>query len=329
MSEDYSEKKSHSDEIDVKELLERGAAGVGKMLAYCGKVLGNVSLFLVRKSPWLIAAMLIGGIVAFVWYKADRRYYSSLLMLKANVLDNTFYVNAITPMQGLKPEVLARSLDIPDSVAKQVHSIKAFYGVDRNGDGIADDILDYKRYMRNVKDSTYRIAPGVFYVEANVYNESHYELLGNALLGFINANPYVVEHEKFHRYRIDQELAGVDVQIFRLDSLQRSEYQKNVKDNSLKLGGSQLLMFNEQDRQLFHDYMFGLYSRRLNLEAEKALYSDAVIVLKQFVPLEKPVNTILFYAKRIIPLFLLIGILSVVLLHYRREVWDLVVNKHH
>lgn len=324
MSEDKGEKKSKPDEVDVLELLQRGAAGAQKGLGYCVKQLEHVAIFLAQKSLYLAAAVFAGVLVAFAWYKAEKPYYASSLMLRANVLDNSFYVNSVTALQDLEPEVLARVLNIPDSTAEQVRSIRAFYGVDVNGDGIVDDMLNYKRYIRNIRDSTYNIVPGVFYVTANVYSESCYAPLGDAILRFINGNPYVESHKQFRRYRIEQELSDVDVQLRRLDSLQLSEYQKSENGASLKLGGTRLLMASEKDRQLFHDHMFGLYGRRLNLEAEQTLYADAFVVLKRFIPLEKPVNTLMFYLKRTVPLFLLLSILGVVFARYRRDVWRLV-----
>lgn len=307
------------------ELLRRGAIGAGsylsRWLVCTAKHLEAAALFLVRKSPYLLAAIFAGLAASCAWYAAEKRYYTSSLMLRAVAPDHTFYVNMLAALQGAKPAALARTLNMPEAAAAQVRSIEALYGVDANGDGVEDGKLSSKRYLRRIRDSAYSIVPNIFYVAAEVYNESCYAPLGAALLDFMSANAHVVSHKEFRRYRVEQELADVELQIRRLDSLQQSEYRRDTRGAALKLGGVRLLTASEKDRQLFHDQMFDLYGRRLNLEAERALYADAVVQMKGFIALGKPVNTLVFYMKRVVPLFFLASILCLVLARYRRDIW--------
>lgn len=330
MSENSNPKADSEKEVDLTEVFQKLAVAVGKLLRFCAKAAAMATLFLVRKSLWLCVFVCAGLLLAFAQFNASERYYSSTLTAQVNVLDNSFFVNSFSELQGLEPEVLARTLQIPDSVAEQVHSVGAFYGIDVNLDG-RTDLIDYQnRYKNRMTDSVFRIVPGEMYVRMEVYNEDNFGLLRNSIISFIMGNEHVAENNRFRLYRIDQEIADVNVQIRRLDSLQRSEYAKSLKEQSLKLGGSQLLMLGEEkDRQLFHEPIFALQGKKLSLEAQKALHPAPVTILQDFLPLSKATNTYLFYAKKIVPMFIVLGLLCAILWQYRKKIWDLVKNKHY
>jgi hypothetical protein len=329
MSENSNLPKADS-EVDLMAAFQKLAAAAGSLFKYCGRLAGVAILFTVRKSLWLLVFLCAGLAVAFMQYSSGKRYYASTLTAHINVLNNAFFVNAFSELQGIAPEVLAGTLQIPDSVAENVRSIAAFYGIDLNMDG-QTDLVDYQnQHKKRLTDSMFNIVPREVYVRVEVYDESSFDPLRESVISFINSNKNVVEHNKFRLYRLDQEIADVNAQIRRLDSLQRSEYAKSIKESSLKMGGSQLLLLGEEkDRQLFHEHIFALQSRKLSLESEKTLYATPITVLQDFLPLAKATNTLLFYARKTVPAFMALGLLCALLWQYRKKLWDLVKNKHY
>jgi len=84
--------------------------------------------------------------------------------------------------------------------------------------------------------------------------------------------------------------------------------------------GGQMIFLQEQKTQLVYEDIYGLYTRKQAREAERDIYSDIVTVISDFsIPAER-VNGLIFYAKKYIPLFFILTLLSLVLITNKKKI---------
>jgi hypothetical protein len=75
-----------------------------------------------------------------------------------------------------------------------------------------------------------------------------------------------------------------------------------------------MVFLQEQKTQLLYNDTYTLYSRKQSLEADRDLYKDIVTVISDFsIPIKRD-NGLLFYAKKLVPAFLIITLIFLIIL---------------
>jgi hypothetical protein len=271
--------------------------------------------------------MAIGVAVSFFFFKIFTPYYSSIMIGRANVLGNNYVIDHVNNLGKVTDTLaLARILNIPDSSAKHIVSIGGYYGIDTDLDGIAN-YIDFKNaYTYNSGDSVKKKILDVFYIQVQVTNESVFNSVNQGIITSITTNPHFVKQNDVRLQQIQGRIQEINVQLQLLDSLQKFDYFNEEKAN-LKTSG-QLVVWNEKDRQLYHNNILSLYNDKQNLEQQLFIYDDPITVIQDFSTLSVVENPLSLYLKVWVPISLLIGLCFVVIRHYWRRIWNLIIEKH-
>jgi hypothetical protein len=322
--ENNSTKNNAGQEIDLWEILQR----FGRWLA---RVFSAIFIFFFRKSLWLAGFILAGMAVGFFLYASHKPYYSSHMLVQANVADNFFYVNLINEELSLEnirnPLEWVRKLTIPASIAKQIYSIRACYGIDINKDGLPDIIDEDHKYISSRDSSKVaKILHGSFYINVWAYSHEVLPHIRQNLLNFIDKNEYVQRHNVRRKEEVNEQISYLHQQISRFDSLQRYEYFQ--KDNAKKaVGSGQLLVLNEQQQPLYHDQLISLNNQIISKNTTLQLYSEPVTIVQEFAETFRRRNNILFYIKPLVIYSFILGLIFVILWDYRKQLLKLYRGK--
>lgn len=322
--ENNSTKNNAGQEVDLWEILQK----FGRWLA---KVFSAVFIFFFRKSLWLACFVFAGIAIGFFLYASHKPYYSSHMLVRANVADNFFYVNLINEELSLEnirnPLEWVRKLTIPASIAKQIYSIRACYGIDINKDGLPDIIDEDHKYISS-RDSSKaaQILRSSFYINVWAYSHEVLPHIRQNLLNFINKNEYVQHHNVRRIEEINEQIDYLNQQISRFDSLQRHEYFQ--KDDAKKaVGSGQLLVLNEVPQPLYHNELINLNNQVISKHTALQLYSEPVTIVQEFAETFRRKNNVLFYIKPLAISFFLLGLVFVFLWDYRKQLWKLYRGK--
>ncbi|MDR2358521.1 MAG: hypothetical protein LBD87_01805 [Prevotellaceae bacterium] len=322
--ENDSTKNNAGQEIDLWEILR-------KFGCWIAKIISAVFIFFFRKSIWLACFVFAGIAIGFLLYASHKPYYSSHMLVRANVADNFFYVNLINEELSLEnirtPLEWVRKLTIPASIAKQIYSIRACYGVDINKDGLPDIIDEDHKYISSRDSSKVaKILHGSFYINVWAYSHEVLPHIRQNLLNFINKNEYVQQHNVRRIEEINEQISYLNQQINRFDSLQRYEYfQKS--DTKKAVGSGQLLVLNEIPQPLYHGELIGLNNQVISRYTTLQLYSDPVTVVQEFAETFRRKNNFLFYVKPLAIYSFLVGLVFIIIWDYRKQLWKLYRGK--
>jgi hypothetical protein len=316
-SENKKETKNN-EEVDLLKILSAVWQGAGSALR-------ATSLFLIRKVLWLACFILLGGGVACLFYLISERYYTSTMMAQVNVLSNSYVVDYVTQLGKItNPAARAKVLDIPEIAARHVADISAFFGVDTDSDKNPDYIDVNNSFQFDIKDSTKRIVPKIFYVRVKVSEENTFPLVSRGIITALQNNPHLVEQNRVRIDQLNERLAAYEAQYKRLDSLERYEYFNSERLNLRATG--QVLVLNEKERQLYHYHLMSIYNNIQQCRKEIILYREPVTILQDFPTLSVADNPLMSYITRWVLVFLAIGIVFLVIRDQWAKIWRLITE---
>jgi hypothetical protein len=303
-------------EIDLLDILSRVWKGVGTAFRV-------TTVFLIRKSLWLAGFIILGGCVAFLFYKTSERHYTSTMMAQANVLTNNYVIDYVNQLGEIRdPLVRARVLNIPISDSKHVKGINAFFGIDMDKDG-NPDYISKNAYDR--RDTTLKKVPVIFYVQVKVSEESVFSSISGRIIEALKNNPHLVERNKIRIEQLHERITELEGQYQRLDSLEQFEYFSSER-LMLKTTG-QMLVLNEKTRQLYHDPILSIRNSILSLQQELVLHSEPITVIHDFPTLSITDNPLMSYVKKWVLIFFGIGIIFLLIRHNWTTIWRLIREK--
>jgi hypothetical protein len=326
--ENNSTKNNVEPEIDLWKILH----SVGQ---WCAKTFVSLAstfvIFFVRKSVWLACFIFAGVLVGAIRYVFSKPYYSSSMYVQPHVGDNFFYVNLINekvaPWNIESSTELVQKLSIPANIAKQIHSIRACYGIDLNEDGLPDAMdEDYKYISSRDSAEVAKVIRSAFYICAWVYANETLPYIRKSIMEFISKNDYVQRHNTHRLARIDEQITYLNYQLGRFDSLQQHIYFEKESPKKTASSG-QLLVWNEQPQPLYHNDLISLNDQIIEKTHTMLLYPEPITIVHDFAEISKRKNTLLFYTKPLVINFLLIGFLILLILDYRKFFVDLYRGK--
>jgi hypothetical protein len=250
------------------------------------------------------------------------------MLVRANVVDNFYYVNLINEELSLEnissPLDWVRKLTIPASIAKQIYSIRACYGVDINKDGLPDIIDEDNKYISS-RDSSQaaQILQADFYITIRTYSHDVLPHIRQNILTFISKSEYVQQHNAWRIESIKGEINYFNQQLDRFDSLQRYEYFQKENTKRASIGGGQLLVLNDPPQPLYHDELIRLKGQIGERNTILQLYSDPVTIIQEFAETFRRRNNLMFYVKPFVIYFFLIGLAFTILWSYRKQILKL------
>jgi len=236
-------------------------------------------------------------------------------------LDNTVVIEHINKLNKLggKPELLAQFLDITPEQAKNVQYVKAYYGIDLNNDGIPD-YIDFKEKY-NPKDTNQVRLPSYIYLKVNVYDETVFADLREGLIKYINSNTYLRNMFDIHRNQTQLMIKEIEVEMEKIDSLQRSRFRKDKQPNA-----QMIFIGTEPEPRLFHEERLSLFERKQSLERSLEISNEIIVVVQDFTPLSHEENPVLMYLLYFGIAMALLGIICSLLWQYRKKIWKTIIE---
>jgi len=309
-----------NDEIDIFEFSIRISNAFKNFLIGIKDYFISFIIFLIRKSLWISSFAVAGVLLGYLLYGISKPSYSSLMEGHTSGLDNTVvidHINKLSKLRG-KPDLLANYLDITENQAKDIKSIKACYGIDINRDG-KTDYIDYKEKY-NPKDTNQMRVQSHIYLQVAVYNERIFNDLRQGLLQYIVSNKYLKELFKIDTIQKRQMINEIDIEILKIDSLQRSRFRKNMYPPNTNM----LFMGNEPEIKLFHEEKLSLFSRRQRLVRDIEISDEIIVIIHDFTPLAEEENPILVYILIFGGSMAILGIFCSLLWQHRKKIWALI-----
>ncbi len=239
----------------------------------------------IKKIHFLIIFAIIGGAIGLLLYSSTKRYYSSYMIAQANGITSADMINYINDLHDLcvknNVNALAYDLQMPDSTARKIKDIQAFYIIDANNDGIGD-YTDFKNTY-NPKDTTQHRLEDRIHVTVEVYENTVFEKVKNGLFRYMRKNPYIIKLNEIRKKELQELIAQTEYEIAKLDSLQNTDYFKKCEE--IPVQQSQMLFLAEKEPTMYYRDKLGLMNHKQEYQKELELATDAFTVIKDFTSL--------------------------------------------
>lgn len=307
-----------NDEIDLLELFNKMGKGIKRFLINIWDIFLKVTVFFIRKSPYLIAFIIFGFLIAFLKFKTSERFYSSDMILRSNSVSNADMIAHINKLHFFGEEdnisALAQSLNLDSSEVANLVDIEAFWIIDRNRDGIPDLVDDKNRYDQ---DTSVTHMASRFDVRVKTLQPQSLDKVKDGILYHINRNQFFEKINTIRLIQLRERITKTETELSELDSLQNYKYFEERQKGKFSEG--QMVFLSEQETKLYHGSVFDLYGSKQGLDRELDIYSEIVTVLDDFTPPAQPENSYLHIAKTWVIVCFLLGLIIVVVLSFRKE----------
>ncbi len=309
MSEDTTNRPIRNDEIDLLDLFNRMGRTIRKWLNSLGRALLISVVFLVRR--WLpLTISLVAAIgVAYIMKSTTPSIFTSDMVLKSNVIENSQMIPYINRLQTLDRESLAKTLNLSGETVNNLSGIGAYWIIDLNKDRVPDNV-DYKN-SHDIYDTTNIRMQDRFDIKVKIKSPQDLEKVREGILNYINSNQLFQERNRLRLSQNQELLARLNIDIKQLDSLQKVKYFEETRKRTSQTGG-QIVFMQEQNTQLLYNDIYALYSRKQYIESEMEINKGIVTVLSDFSVPSTRINGIIFYTKKILPSFIIVTIIALI-----------------
>jgi len=321
-----------SDEIDIFEFCFRIWVAFKNFLVAIKDLIVSFFIFLIRKSLWIVSFALAGILLGYVLYGISRPFYTSSLEGTTGGIydidekryiggvDNSVVIDHINKLDRAvtKPQVMANYLGMSIAEAKEIRSIKAYYGIDVDKD-MKHDYVDF-RETYNPKDTNQFRVPSFIHIRVSVYDESIFSELRRGLIHYVNSNTFVQELFEIDRQQKLEMIQEIDKEIKKIDELQIARIRKESGIEQ----GTMVVVGTEPELKLFYHDVLSLHRRRQMLERNLKISEEIIVIVQDFTPLQQEERTVLIYIAWFGCTMAIIGIFCSLLWQYRRRIWELI-----
>jgi hypothetical protein len=281
-------------------------------------------VFLLRNWLPLILSLLAGIGISFISRSVFPPVYRADVVLRTNVIPAAELISFVNKLHVYcteeNTEMLASSLSLTKEKAKEIYDIRAYWIIDRNGDGMAD-FVDY-RNNHSVYDTTDVRMQDRIDVRIKAGLSQDLISVRSGILRFIENDSLFRERNRVRLLQNQELLTRLAYDIKQLDSLQKVKYFEETRNNIPKTGG-QIVFLQEQKTQLVYTDIYDLYARKQSLESQRLLYKDVVTIISDLTIPFKPVTRTLYYGVVFVPAFFFLTLLILIMVHNRKRLKDI------
>lgn len=328
MSENTDNKNVSKDEIDLLDLFRRMGNTLTRWLIALGHAFLIALVFLLKRWLPLGISIFIGIGVSLLMKATSESFFTSDMTLRSNTVppaELIAYINRLhTFCQEDNTIALSDALSLNAESVDNIIDISAFWIIDKGNDGIPD-YVDY-RGNHNVYDTINVRMKDRLNVQVKIKTPRELNMVSNSIVSFIKRDSLFQQRNRL-RLRHNHELLNrLDFDILQLDSLQKVKYFEETRNRQPQNGG-QMVFLQEQTTQLLYTDIYILFSRKQSLEADRDLYNEIVTILSDFSLPARRDNGGLFYAKKYVPLFFFLTLVTLILVANRNKLKE-VYNKY-
>lgn len=325
MSENTSNNKNvRDDEIDLLDLFRR----MGKTLGRWGNAIGRGFLisvvFMLRRWIPLTLSVILGLVLAIILRSSMKSFYTSDLVLKANIEPTDELISYINRLHTYCLEDgkqhLAEAISLTSAQTDNILDIKASWIIDNSRDGIPD-YVDYNETHDDFDTTNVRMTDRLD-VRVRILQPQELSNVREGIIKFINNEPLFQQKNAMRLKQNNEMLTRLEYDILQLDSLQKFKYFEEAR-NLVPRTGNQMIFLQEQKTQLIYTDIYNLYNKKQIIEQDLGLYKEIVTILSDFnIPVQRD-NGGLYYAKTFVPLFFLLTLLILIMLANRKKLKDI------
>lgn len=315
---------SEGKEMDLIDIIKEFSAWVGNIL----KSIGMGFLEFIRFSfqqIWVLIIFLILGIAAAVFLSSTSKAYESNLILKLNVSDSYAFYELTKSLDAriVSDQSLAERLNIPDSVADNIVSIKPHFVIDENKNGTADWIDKKDKFVETKNSVRMRDRLSITVRSKDLYS---FPIVQEGLIYFYSNNELFKAEKEIRIRQQQQTLELLQREIDRLDSLSNFDYFRNPINRTLKVD-SQAIMLGEKPKQLYYADIANLKYQRDSIQQVEEIHNAIVTVIKPFTVSKSPVNGLFKMLVICCAFFLVLGYIVALCLKFRTQIWNFLNEK--
>jgi hypothetical protein len=313
-----SNSKPPVQEIDLLELNRKIGKGIRNLFVGLYKVILFLIIFGLKRIHFLLIFVLAGALVGYVLFKNTRRYYSSSMIAQANGINSSDMITYINDLHTLcqknNTDALALDLQMPDTTARKIKDIQAFFIIDVNKDEVGD-YVDFKNSF-NPKDTTQQQLIDRFYVSVEVYDNTIFRNVRDGLFRYMRKNPYIIKLNEIRKNELQELIRQSEIEVEKLDSLQNTDYFQNLK--KVPIDKDQLTFMAVKETPMYYKDKLSLLYRKQMFQKELELATDAFTIIKDFTSLAIAENPKGKYIINYGILFGLFGYFLLLIIKYRR-----------
>lgn len=323
MSENISKSDVKEDEIDLLDLFRR----LGKTISRSFKAIGRAFLisivFLIRNWLPLGIAIFVGIGLSYILKKTSKPLYSSEISIRSNIAANSDVISSINKLHTFCNEsnkvALASALFVNSAKVEDISDIQAYWVIDKGKDGIPDYVDYSDRY--NVYDTINVRMKDRFVVRVRTILPQDLSGIRDGIFKYVNNIPLFQEQNKIRLSQIREMINRLGYDIAQLDSLQHIKYFEEAK-NLQKPNGGQLVFLQEQKTQLVYPDIYTLFQRKQFMISDSTLHHEVITLLSDFTPPLKPENGLIYYGRKLIPLFFGLTLIILIILYNRKKLFE-------
>lgn len=340
-----NKKTQSNDEIDLIEVAKKTAQLAGKATNKLGELLliffkgvytGIIFSirFLFRNAIIIIAFAIAGYFAGNLYINISTPYYKTTATIQSNTIANASlidYINRIHTLAASRDSIsLSEQLNITVSEASNIKDLQAFWMIDKNKDGIADEVDYTNSFTPDTISNTVRIT-NKFVAQLLTYDPENILPTQYGLEAYINTYPRINQISEVKKVNLQSEIERLDDEIEILDSLKKYEYfvkekeLRKYKQNVVKL--NELLLQTgsdvEEPTRLLHTDILELANINLENIRQLELESEPYIFLSKFVKVNNPVNiqTETGIRSKIMLLFVVMATFLALIFKYRKLIY--------
>jgi hypothetical protein len=151
-----------------------------------------------------------------------------------------------------------------------------------------------------------------------LFDNNTFNAVKKGLFNYIRKNPYIQKLNQIRKKDLKELIGQTTHEISKLDSLQDEEYFRDKGQPALK--ESQLSILTPKETQLYYKDKLSLVSKKLVYDKELELSTEPITVIKDFTSLTEAVNTLSKYLKKYGLAFLILGLIVLVFIEYRKPI---------
>jgi hypothetical protein len=242
---------------------------------------------------------------------------------------------------------ISNTLNIPINIAASIKDIHAYWLIDENNDGVADQV-DYHNDFKIDTILNWEKINNRFLVQLEIYNPNYTNEIQNSFEKYLYSYPKLTQTIKIRRQSLLANINKIDNEIKIIDSLKMYEYftlpneilkiqesRANHEQNTVSLDN--LLFKSSPDSQteiiptpkLLHDVVLPLYTQNIKNKAELNTITEPFIFIDNFKEVHCPVdiNEEKHTSAKFSIISLLLGILVSAFIDFKRKIFDFVNKK--
>ena len=315
---------SEGKEMDLIDIIKEFFTWVGNIL----KSMGMGFLEFIRFSfqqIWILIIFLILGVAVAVFLSSTSKAYESNLILRLNVSDSqTFYeLTKSLDAKIVSNQSLGERMNITDSVANNIVSIKPHFVIDENNNGTADWIDIKNKFVETKNNVRMKDRLSITVRSKDMYS---FPVIQQGLIYFYSNNELFMAEKEIRLRQQQQTLELIQREIDRLDSLSNFDYFRNPINRTLKVD-SQAIMIGEKTKQLYYADIANLKYRKDSIQQVEEIHSAIVTVIKPFTVSKSPVNGLFKMLVICCAFFLVLGYIVALCLKFRTQIWSFLNEK--